>query len=1030
MDRIAKRRRFTAPCHCPLCKGKERDHRTIKSHQALLPTHFSGSTPDSLSGESAESTFIHDDNFSSESQIHDSFRMETEEESEPPAEKDAQKRIHEFIVREMNINLVRGHSRATLEEHLANVAKLMGDNSIPVKWSEVIKMLKSLGYKDPKHFKVCVTPTHSQLLKNKRLMPQCPQCYKNWDECIDYYCLGLNIDEWFLTDENCKRLMSHWYDKDTWFKRPHTLVSDRQTELWHGTRFRELSYFWDKSAKSLLPERCPSCSKIVSAQVISRCLTKQSSEYEEAEVACPHCNEFFSFSPQYMFGDPRNQAILIHEDGWNPHIHWGHHSIATITVTHGCMSKAERSDGSYARVYSFIPVHQLPRSAPHKFDAFFEPLIEEIEDAYMNGVEVFFKMSVDQSHVNDVTTVRVLPLLITADSKAHAEIGLTTAGGYRGCRRCFLSGQYISEKRHYYYGQFRKRYRFPAPARSAESNRQYGQSVDSATSSAEKQRRVKETGVTGETIFYRFYDLCGFDPIHDLVIDVMHALLLNLVRSEMEHHLLGDLGQNSTLPVTDRSPAQGRLLSKREFASSLSALNWTVEMKDGRVPTVSQSGDCCSGWTAEEFSKFILVAPVVLRGLIPQRAYESIFLLHRIYCLIFSKQLRIQGWFNEHTDMLNALLWRHAILYEELYGLSACTENVEYSLHMTDDIRRHGPLDNYWCFMYERKVKYYKRQTTNNKSMCKTFAEREARLQFTLGYLSTNCISPISQEFDLSALKKEPVLLRASSFEEAVRLKEFIENVGDETLANCLMSGILLGAGKHVALTKQQQEDIAYWLRKEKVPFSVITNTCLSFSRILKVLDFGVATVFRKGENAVLDDAAVRNREWVIQIKDLFVYGPVGGKYFTFVNGIYYVAKQSNQRVDFDEWTKQPKLVFKHFQKLCLQPTSLLNRKIILYKNQLGNASYFLSVDIDQPITIDIPKIPHFPVDREVVETTTSKLILVCGTDDEGKLKGNELTRIGRENVRYKINNLVTFHVSDVVCNHLYTMNAGCVYIK
>ena len=74
------------------------------------------------------------------------------------------------------------------------------------------------------------------------------------------------------------------------------------------------------------------CSKIVNCQVISRCPTKQSSEYEEAEVACPHCNEFFSFSPQYMFGDPRNQAILIHDDGWNPHIHWGHHSIATITV--------------------------------------------------------------------------------------------------------------------------------------------------------------------------------------------------------------------------------------------------------------------------------------------------------------------------------------------------------------------------------------------------------------------------------------------------------------------------------------------------------------------------------------------------------------------------------------------------------------------------------------------------------------------------------------------------------------------------
>ena len=58
-----------------------------------MPTHFSVSTQDSLSEESAESTFVHDDKFLFEIQIHHSFRMETEEESEPPDEQDAQKQI-------------------------------------------------------------------------------------------------------------------------------------------------------------------------------------------------------------------------------------------------------------------------------------------------------------------------------------------------------------------------------------------------------------------------------------------------------------------------------------------------------------------------------------------------------------------------------------------------------------------------------------------------------------------------------------------------------------------------------------------------------------------------------------------------------------------------------------------------------------------------------------------------------------------------------------------------------------------------
>ena len=62
----------------------------------------------------------------------------------------------------------------------------------------------------------------------------------------------------------------------------------------------------------------------------------------------------------------------------------------------------------------------------------FEPLLKEIEDLYMDmdREEAFFK-GCDEG-MNDFLTLRVLPLLITADSRAHSEIGLTTAGGYSG----------------------------------------------------------------------------------------------------------------------------------------------------------------------------------------------------------------------------------------------------------------------------------------------------------------------------------------------------------------------------------------------------------------------------------------------------------------------------------------------------------------------------------------------------------------------------------------------------------------------
>ena len=140
-------------------------------------------------------------------------------------------------------------------------------------------------------------------------------------------------------------------------------------------------------------------------------------------------------------------------------------------------------------------------------------------------------------------------------------------------------------------------------------------------------------------------------------------------------------------------------------------------------------------WKSEEFSKFAIVASYVLRGRIPKSAYKCFTLLTKIHHLIFSKQLRINGWTKNHIELLERLLWKHAIQYESIYGISACTENVEYSLHMAEDVRHHSTLDNNWCYLYERLVKFYKHQTTNMKSMCKTFSDRAHQLHFAESYL-------------------------------------------------------------------------------------------------------------------------------------------------------------------------------------------------------------------------------------------------------------------------------------------------------
>ena len=214
-----------------------------------------------------------------------------------------------------------------------------------------------------------------------------------------------------------------WLDKDLAYAHPG------MTELWYGERFRELSWFWNPLKDYTLPDWCPFCHIVIPAAVIHE-------SYEtNTPITCKGCYEKFPAVPRKVKGDPRNQALIIHEDGWNC-FSTSQSSMAAITITHACMNKFDRSSAKYSHIYSFIPTDQLPRDAPHKYDAFFKPLIEKLEYLFIEGEQVFFSKQIPELGDEDpFPTLRAIPLLITADSKAHHEIGLTSACGQRGCRR-------------------------------------------------------------------------------------------------------------------------------------------------------------------------------------------------------------------------------------------------------------------------------------------------------------------------------------------------------------------------------------------------------------------------------------------------------------------------------------------------------------------------------------------------------------------------------------------------------------------
>ena len=75
----------------------------------------------------------------------------------------------------------------------------------------VFKILRSLGYEDPKHYKVCCALDHSQLLYNN--VSNCPKCGSSYNDWIDYYVLGLNFYLWLVFPKKGSQLLSHLEDR-------------------------------------------------------------------------------------------------------------------------------------------------------------------------------------------------------------------------------------------------------------------------------------------------------------------------------------------------------------------------------------------------------------------------------------------------------------------------------------------------------------------------------------------------------------------------------------------------------------------------------------------------------------------------------------------------------------------------------------------------------------------------------------------------------------------------------------------------
>ena len=222
-------------------------------------------------------------------------------------------------------------------------------------------------------------------------------------------------------------------------------------------------------------------------------------------------------------------------------------------------------------------------------------------------------------------------------------------------------------------------------------------------------------------------DLPYFDPVRMHVIDPMHNLFLGSGK-----HMMAIWKRQELVNPSKYETIQ-------EFVDSMS-----VPSDVGRIPQKIESG--FSGFKADQFKNWINIYSIpALADVLPSQSLECwrhFVLACRILC---KHTLSMRD-----VDLADILLVQFCRRVQHLYGNSSITPNM----HMLRDIiLDYGPVQEFWCFSFERFNGILGKQPNNNRSiepqLMNRFMRDNLSLSITMPEIFENDFSDIMSAFKM-----------------------------------------------------------------------------------------------------------------------------------------------------------------------------------------------------------------------------------------------------------------------------------------
>jgi len=276
---------------------------------------------------------------------------------------------------------------------------------------------------------------------------------------------------------------------------------------------------------------------------------------------------------------------------------------------------------------------------------------------------------------------------LSADAPARSFLKQTKGhNAYFGCEKCYRRGSYKN---------FRITYPMKDPAE-----------LYTDTSFRERWYQPHHKILTPSPL-----EKLDFGMISQMPLDYMHLCLLGITKKFLLIWCEGKRPHKMSLKqkqiVSTRLESYRPYIS-RNFSRKCRGLN---ELKH---------------WKATEFRLFLLyVGPVALRKVLSKEKYENFLLFHTAIYILSQDLSMFPEWLNYAEGLITSFVSQ----IKRLYSADILIYNVHSLLHLANDVRLHGALDNFSAFEFESFMFKLKRLLRSNSSQLSQIVKRVSELE-------------------------------------------------------------------------------------------------------------------------------------------------------------------------------------------------------------------------------------------------------------------------------------------------------------